>query len=486
MLLMKRVGTVFFMLIGCIGCKRMVEVPPPPTQLTSDNVYTSDESAIAVLTGIYTNISLNAEYYGTPIDAISLACGLSADELSLAGGAANSNSALVQFYQNRLTVGSTANPGSGSGPWTDLYSKIYIVNLALQRLAGATSLTPSVRQQLTGEAKFLRAFFYFYLVNLYGAVPLILSTDYTVTSTLARSMPGDVFQQIIADLNDAQNVLSSGYVAGDAVTSTSQRVRPNKWAALALLARSYLYIQNWDSASAVSSRVISNTSMFHLEQLNGVFLKNSSEAIWQLQPVNAGWNTEDARVFVLPPTGPSVNIAFGNPVYVSSQLLASFENGDRRRLKWIDSVRVDSIMYYFPYKYKNATFNAPVTEYTMVLRLGEQYLIRAEAEANMGGNATMSAIADLNAIRERAGLQDYGGAADRPSLLAAVLHERQIELFTEWGHRWLDLKRSGIIDVIMNPVALSKGSTWNSDWELYPLPISDIIQDPNISQNPGY
>jgi hypothetical protein len=475
---------ILFLGMGLAGCKKLVDIPPPTTELTSDNVYSTDATAASVLTGLYTEIAEGAPLYGETIDAISLVCGLSADEFSLYGGMSNPNTILVQFYENDLNSGSSTQ--SPATIWSDLYSNVYITNIALERLQTSTSLTPAVQQQLMGEAKFMRAFYYFYLVNLYGNVPLITSSDYTTNATMSRTVSTQVYQQIITDLEDAETLLVDGYVASDALTATTERLRPNKWAAIALLSRAFLYNQQWDSAQSAATQVINHTVLYTLDSLTGAFLKNNSEAIWQLQPVNTGWNTEDAKVFILPPTGPTDNSTVGYPVYLTSQLLASFEQGDQRRVDWVDSVIVNGVSYYFPYKYKSATLNAPVTEYTNVLRLGEQYLIRAEAEANGGGSGVSAAAADLNVIRERAGLPAYSGSSDQTSLLAAILHERQVELFTEWGHRWLDLKRTANLNAVMTQVAPEKGTTWNSDWQYYPLPLYDITQDPNLIQNPGY
>jgi hypothetical protein len=469
---------------GLAGCKKLVDVPAPTTELTSDNVFSTDATAASVLTGLYTEIAEYSPLYGEYIDAISLACGLSADELSLYGGTANPNTLLVQFYQNNLNSGLSTTPAATI--WSDFYSDIYITNITLERLQTSTSLTPAVQQQLLGEAKFMRAFYYFYLANLYGNVPLITSSNYTTNATISRTVSTQVYQQIITDLEDAETLLVDGYVASDALTATTERVRPNKWAALALLSRAFLYNQQWDSAQSVATQVINHTAFYALDSLNGAFLKNNPEAIWQLQPVNTGWNTEDAMVFILPPSGPTDNSSTGYPVYLSPQLLASFEQGDERRVDWVDSVIVNGVSYYFPYKYKSATLNAPVTEYTNILRLGEQYLIRAEAEANGGGSGAGAAAMDLNVIRQRAGLPAYSGALDQASLMTAILHERQVELFTEWGHRWLDLKRTANVNTVMAQVTPEKGTTWNSDWQLYPLPLYDITQDPNLVQNPGY
>ncbi|HLA58128.1 MAG TPA: RagB/SusD family nutrient uptake outer membrane protein, partial [Puia sp.] len=448
------------LLIFLTACNKLVEVQPPPSAVTSSNVYSDDATAAAVLTGIYTIIN-QSTVLDNGINGFSLKAGLSADELTLFSGASNGNSNLVPFYLNALNAGQITDPSAGTSGavWTQFYQQIYIVNQALERLPSSNTLTPAVRQQLMGEAKFMRAFFYFYLVNLYGGVPLTTSSDYRSNSVLPRATSDQVYQQIIADLKDAQLLLVDGYVASNAMTSTNERLRPNKWAATALLARAFLYDRKYDSAESAATLIINNTALYDTVSLNNAFLKNSKEAIWQFQSVTTGWNTEDARVFILTSAGPNSN---NYPVYISPQLLAGFETGDLRRTNWIDSVSANGTTYYYPYKYKSATLNADVTEYTMVLRIGEQYLIRAEARAhqnNISGSQT-----DLNVIRTRAGLPNTS-AGDQDALLTTILHERQAELFTEWGHRWLDLKRTGNVDNIMNAVTPAKGSTWSTNWQ---------------------
>lgn len=478
-------GFVFYVVFTFItGCKKLIIVPPPVTQLSSDNVYDNNNTAAEVLTGIYIQL-----VDGQPTPAgefgdmgyISLLSALSADELTLEGGNANTAGALVSYYQNAMIPG---NPNSDeTSIFSDAYRYIYVVNLALEKLAASKYLTPGVRQQLSGEAEFLRAFFYFYLVNLYGNIPLTITSNYDLNSLLGRSPQFLVYAQIISDLKNAQTQLTSGYVASDAITATSERIRPNKWAATALLSRAYLYSGKYDSAESEATLVINN-SLYAMVPLNGVFLKNSMEAIWQLQPVNIGWNTNDARLFVLPPTGPTSNSLY--PVYLSPVLAGAFEAGDQRRIKWIDSVVIGASTYLFPYKYKSATLSAPVTEYEMVLRLGEQYLIRAEARAWQ--NNFTGACADLNVIRTRAGLPNLI-FNDRSSLLTAIAHERQVELFTEWGQRWLDLKRTDQVDAVIGAPGngcAQKGGSWNSDWQWYPIPAYDLVLDPSLKQNDGY
>jgi hypothetical protein len=167
---------------------------------------------------------------------------------------------------------------------------------------------------------------------------------------------------------------------------------------------------------------------------------------------------------------------------MSPQLLASFEPGDLRMSNWVGVDSSTGTKYYYPFKYKVAT-GSTLTEYSMVIRLAEMFLIRAEARAWQ--NNITGGQADLNVIRARAGLPATT-ASTRQDLIDAILHERQVELFTEWGHRWLDLKRTGTIDQVMNIVTLQKGGSWVSNQQLYPIPAKEIQNNPNLSQNPGY
>src|SRR5579863_4414196 len=117
----------------------------------------------------------------------------------------------------------------------------------------------------------------------------------------------------------------------------------------------------------------------------------------------------------------------------------------------------------------------------MALRLGELYLIRAECEAQTGDFA--DATRDVNAIRERAGLNDTSGN-DISTLMSIIDHERQVELFAEdWGDRWLNLKRRGTVDSVMIIVTPEKGgSGWQSFQQYYPISITEIQADPNLKQ----
>ena len=451
------------------GCKKLVEVTPPITTLTGATVFTTDANAISAVTGIYSGMMNTALSGG--IISLSLYPGLSADELSVYG----TNTAYSPYYTNSLSSST-----SGNILWNSAYPIIYNLNSAIEGINSATTLTPSIKKQLLGEVKFVRAFCYFYLVNFYGDVPLILSSDYEINRSISRTSQDKVYQQITADLIEAKDLLSQTYLDASFFNSTLDRVRPTQWAASSLLARVYLFQGKWSNADTESSLVINKSSLFNLSPLDSVFNRASQESIWQLQPVQiTGQNTPDALLFVLPNSGPSASF----PIFINNSLMGSFEAGDKRKQSWTKSVISNLTTFYYPYKYKINTITNPVKEYEMVFRLGEQYLIRAEARAQQ--DKLTDSKTDVDIIRKRANLPPIT-LTTKNDLLNTIYHERAIELFSEWGHRWLDLKRLGLIDNIMNTVATQKGGSWQSYEQWYPIPISEIRIDPALSQNSGY
>lgn len=462
--------SVCCMIMGITGCKKFVQIDPPDDRLVTASVFSNSNSATAAVTAIYTQ--MQGESY-----SMAQNCGLLSDELTN-----NSlDQGLTGFYQNAMSP--IITPAS---LWNDAYSYIYQANAILGALQNS-QITNMIKHQLMGEAKFVRAFWYFYLTNCYGDVPLVTNTDYTINSQLPRAARSSIYKQILADLSEAEFLLSVNFVDQTDTTGSADRIRPTKWAAAALMARVYLFTGDYESAEQKATELIENSSLFRIEpDLNNVFLANSVETIWQLAvPTPNTFNTVDGNAFILISI-PNSNGTL-NTCTISPTLLNSFEQGDLRRTNWIDSFTTSDppiVSYFFPYKYKVYLSN-DITEYTMMLRLSEQYLIRAEARTQLGKD-TSDILADLNAIRVRAGLSVYAGSMDKPSLLAAILHERQVEFFTEWGNRWLDLIRTGSADAIMPAITQSKGGQWNTNGQLFPIPQAERQKDVHLSQNPGY
>lgn len=465
---------IHLVLISCLsaiyGCKKLVEIPPPISSITTSQTFSTDANATAAMIGVY-NSMINTGENATNGDA-TIYCGASADELQFFTVGDPSHD---QFQENALLV----NNNHAAQFWVTMYRLVYDCNAVLSGLNHSTSIHDSVKNELTGEAEFVRAFSYFYLTNWFGDIPLVKTIDYNKTSLLTKSPVDTIYSAIIADLKDAELRLAADYSAG-----LGQRVVPNRWAASALLARVYLYRGNWPDAVTEASKVINNVSLYGLSpDLNGVFLANSSEAIWQLQQSNQSFP------YNATPEGSQIIPTPGSPLYVTitPTLLNSFEHADQRKSAWIDSTNYLGTNYYFPYKYRigpsQAEPNGVDSAYYMVLRLAEVYLIRSEAQAHGAGGGITAAISDLNIIRNRAGLPPYASATNTNSVLEAIYHERQIELFAEWGHRWLDLKRWGIAQ---QALLANKNIQVKPTQLLYPIPPSEIQSDPNLKQNPGY
>jgi len=484
----KKITTVFSLILivsVLANCKKLVEVDGPSTSLNSANIYETNATAASVVTGIYTSLSSNPIYTGD-LTSMSFLAGLSSDELVLYNPAANRD--LNFYYTNTLNSQSGAHVF-----WDNIYTDLYIINAAFEGITNSTKLSPSVKQQLLGEVRFMRAFCFFYLVNLYGDVPLVLSTDYKVNSLIPRTPKEQVWQQIILDLKEAQELLNPNYLDATLLKVTGEKVRPTKWAATALLARAYLYTNKFVDAE-IQATAILEASPFELVSLDQVFLKNNKEAIWQLQPVNKGWNSQEAISFAIDP----IYGFSSESVYLNQALVTSFDNGDERKNVWTNTISVEGVTYWYPTKYRSVNRlndpDFPVDEYSTIFRLAEQYLIRAEAYIRQG--KIPNGISDLNILRHRATSQTSGSTQLKqlsPTMgsldaLKAVEHERQVELFTEWGHRWLDLKRTNRIDEVMKEVLPKKvaGGVWRSFQQWYPLPQKDLQRNPSLVQNAGY
>jgi hypothetical protein len=243
-----------------------------------------------------------------------------------------------------------------------------------------------------------------------------------------------------------------------------------------LQAKVQLYRKQWQAAYDAAGAVI-NSGMYALEpDPNNVFLDGSSEAIWQLPAIGPNNVTMEASAFI--PYSNSV------PQYLVTPFLQrAFETGDQRWLDWVRDYVVNvngSDQHFFvPYKYKNLNASFPTVEDYMIFRFADVLLIHAEAAAHLG--KTTEALADLDLVRDRAGLSP-STATTADDIIAAVLHERQVELFCEWSNRWFDLKRTGTAAAVLS----AEKTGWKDYQALYPVPRTQRQFNSALKQNPGY
>ena len=441
------------------SCDNFVDVDLPTSQLTASAVFQDKATANAAMVSIYAKMRDTGILSGN-VSGLSNELGNYADELDYYGGISGTTR---NFYNNSILASNTEI----FSWWSSSYSQIYAANAIIEGVSASTVLAKVDKDQLTGEALFVRSLLTFYLLNLYGDVPYITTTNYQLNKVAHRMPSSELYSHIISDLQLSASLLSDNYISSD-------RVRPNKSVAMSLLARVYLYNSSWAEAADTASYLINNTGVYPWENnLEAIFLKESSTTIWQFMPRTDGQNTQEGETFIFT-AGPPPTIA------LSAQLLNDFEIGDQRKIHWVKTITDGSDSWSHVNKYRQKSNTLGAMEYSVVFRLAEQYLIRGEARAQQGD--LIGAKEDLNKIRNTAGLANTT-ALSKSDILTALLQERKVELFTEMGHRFFDLKRTNQLDAALTVVKPG----WNNTDRLFPLPESEISLNPNLNpQNNGY
>jgi hypothetical protein len=445
------------------SCNKMIEIPDHPiNQIPQSRVFNDSADIISAVAGVYSNFKANQTGGTIGSTMVTIIGGMSADEL-LANSSSNAG-----FISNNIPV----NDGNVGNLWSGGYSNLYQMNSCINGIGSTTAISDSLKHALVGEMKVARAFYYFQLVNMFGGVPLITSTDYNITSKQGRASVDEVYGLIRADLAEARSVLKAKYPS-----SAGTKYRPNLYTALALSAKVFLYRQQWDSAAMMANQVI-NDGLYQLESTPAtVFSKSSKEVIWTL-PGNGTFVSTGEGYTLLP-----FSIYSTPSYYLNPLLLSAFEDGDLRKTAWIRTLIVSGKTYSCAQKYKSnqgtstATPTYPAEDYVM-FRLADMYLVLAEADAQLGN--TTDARTNIDIVRARAGLPAYTGTdAD---LLTGIYHERQIEMAFEWGNRWYDLKRTGTIDAVLG----AEKPTWTSTAALLPIPSTQLVANVALTQNEGY
>ncbi|SDH40910.1 Starch-binding associating with outer membrane [Chitinophaga filiformis] len=440
----------------------------PAGTIGGSDAYISDNSISAIVTG-----SLAALNGSGPDDFPGLT-GLYTDEL-LPMPNTSANNKIHMCYEDAISP-ATVNF------WSSTYSKIYALNLAIEGI-NATNAQLYFKNQWLGECYFLRAFNYYYLTNLYGDVALALTSDFNVTNKLSRAPQSDVYRQIISDLKMATSMLPATYRDGYG-SVTADRARPNLRTAQALLAKMYLATGEWQRAADMADSVIADNDTYKLVGLADVFLKNSQETIWSMAMIDDRITAEfESYNNSMPATVTTEPVStYLVQVQLTDDLLNSFEPNDGRYTNWVRATTYTGITptatYYFPNKYKSVANGA---ERSMILRLADIYLVRAEARTalkNLSG-----AQEDINVVRSRAGLSNTT-ASTETELQAAIAQERRVELFTEMGNRFFDLRRTGKLDAAM--IAAKGNGIWTAYKQFWPIPPSEITYNPNLTQTFGY
>lgn len=444
------------LLFFTLACEDFVETDLPPHLLIGEEVFNDPATVEAAFADIYVKLRDQTLLTGTTTGLSNL-MGHYADEMEY-----YSSSPLPDefFFQNNLLP---TNPVVEQF-WDQAYNLIYASNAILEGLENSSELSTEIKNRYKGEALFLRALIHHYLTSLFGDIPYISTTNYEVNTNVFRMPINEVSQMIQNDLYLAKELLPAEDLYGE-------KIRPNKWAATALLARVHLYNQNWQQAADEATTLIDN---FNWEiNPENVFKKSSTSTIWQFYPPNPGLNTHEAQTFIFF-SGPPPARA------LSENLFESFEENDLRKSLWVGQVNEGASTWYYSHKYKELPGSGTSNEYSKVFRLAEQYLIRAEALIHLDN--LPAATNDINRIRNRAGLPNTT-ALSAEDVMQAIIQERRFELFTEHGHRWFDLKRTNSASTVLSPIKPG----WNDTDVLLPIPEKEILINPNLlPQNQGY
>lgn len=447
---------LLLLILGQASCSDFVEIDPPKNILVSEEIFNNPATVESALANIYFNIREQGMVSGRI--GLTTAMGVYGDNLDYFGFDAS----LLQFYNHNVTASNTTILGW----WSNAYNLIYSANDVIAGVENSDGLSLEDQERFKGQALFVRAYLHSLLVSLFGDVPYITTTDHIVNGSVGRQPEPEVFEHIIADLSEAVNLLEGMEVSGE-------RVNPDQSVARALLARAYLYNENWEMAEVVAGQLIAEHSLE--PNIENVFLKESSETLWQLKPGDSPVNTQEANELI-------ILFIPGHKYALTDELITAFESGDLRMEYWTGSITNEdgTITLRFAHKYKATLSETESLEYSIVFRMAEQYLLRAEARAKLGDLS--GAQDDLNTIRNRAGLSNTM-ANSTMELLDAILQERRVEFFAEHGHRWFDLKRTGSAGTFIPPVK----PNWQDSQLLLPIPESELGLNPNLlPQNDGY
>ncbi|TDH24540.1 RagB/SusD family nutrient uptake outer membrane protein [Segetibacter sp. 3557_3] len=443
---MKLTNLVFILLVMVFGaCSKVLDTEPQAT-ISDEAVIVDEKSAQAALIGTYDALQ---GYIGGTIVALDLA----------GDNVVNFNS------QNNLVANKTA--ASGGGGFSSMYTTINRANFVINKLPALAegTISTAARNQILGEAYFLRGLVYFDLARVYGGAPIVLEPAVSPTSHkgIKRSTQVQTYAQAQADLDKAEALL----------TEKVDRNRANKFTVYALKARLYLYTQRWELAEEYASKVIAASSFSLVKPFSNFYTgKNTTESIFEI-----AFSSADRSSFYTNWLSPAQG---GRHDYIPARefvglLLDPQQGGSRKSLLFQTPEGVYDLIQYGKQDGTSSIY---------VLRIAEQYLIRAEARAKKTSPDLPGAIADLNVIKARADVPvvNYSPSFSKQDILLLVEKERRLELPFE-GHRFTDIVRTGRAGEVFGAI---NPNLKNEQFWIFPIPQTEIIQDPDLEQNPGY
>jgi hypothetical protein len=484
---MKKIIKILFSVLltmSLLSCEKFLDLKPVSNGIAVENessdsvLYKSAGEAEAALAGVY------ADFKNEFFELDYFVNGDAQSDDAYAGADNPSNFQIDDYKIDATNL-------NVSRDWAYLYSTIGKANTVINNVNDVTDpeLTVERKAQIVAEASFIRAFVYFQLVQLWGDVPLVLTSVETFNLEILpllfppRTPMAEVYAQIITDLNTALPNVPATAINKNFVT---------KGAVNAVLAKVYATQEphEWDKVLKYCNDVIAG----------GYSLLPEYDQLWD----NAHENSVES-IFEINYEGTSSSGNWGASMFIgmdwkkfnipSNDLVAAFdaENDNIRKAssitfldvtgKWSDP-NWPQTNYPFINKYR--IYTSPSPQNYIFLRLADILLLKAEALNETGDVAGAATL--VNQVRSRVGLPNTT-AGNKDAMKLAIEKERRLELAFE-GHRWFDLKRNGrAIEVVNNakgPDGQNLGYQLNTDKLIWPVPQSEMDKNSNLVQNPGY
>ena len=482
---------VFF----CNSCSFLDE--SPTDRLVTNNFYTNQKDAEAAVNAVYQQ--LNNIYNRLMYNVAELPTDVMKNGLGMPNA----------FLQNLEYMRYNASNTFIRDMWSNNYGGIMKANAAINNIPDIT-MNSAVQDRLIGEAKFLRALYYFNLVRFFGDVPLVTKLETIEDAMGPRVSKDQIYAQIIQDLRDAENSLPvrSGY-------SAANEGRATKGAAQILLGKVYLTKGDFAEARDKLAEVVGNEGTY------GYGLHKDYAANWDPE-TEAGIEAVFYIEYKKPPmmtngemglAGPKYSVPGGNIGVNGSneadiptqELYDSFNENDKRRqvnvrYDFYSMVENDYVLSSIPLFGKywidgiSASNQCDINMH--IIRYADALLMYAEALNETGESAKAHEV--LNRVRERAFGDQSGNFSglSREQFRAEILNERRLEFPIE-GHRWFDLVRTGtFIQRMKEHSAYEAKVAENNKVELaqnlkdymilMPIPQRELDLNPELIQNPGW
>jgi starch-binding outer membrane protein, SusD/RagB family len=529
----KYIALLPFMALAFAGCKKAVDLAPF-TSVAASEAFSSASKCLTTLYGVY-DAAQSGDYLGAGVRGYPF--GAANIEQGDARGEDVIN--IAAFFQITYQATYNSSYANGEGHWNSLYALINKANVGIDGFRGAGAggiLTAAVAAQYEAECRFLRALSHHELMLMwarpyrdgngsqvgipYRDFPVQTPASVNLVRTLPRDVSDTVYKRMLRDLDYAETNLAAAGVSG-----VDRPVRATKAAAIALKMRIRLHMGDWAGVITEGNKlipavinpltpttVVSPIGAWALTATpDGPFANNStSESIFSVRNSsidNTGVNGS------LPGMLGAANLGGRGLVAVSPIIWnnAGWRCDDTRRtLLYISGTNANNGVSIFTTKYRDYVNRS---DFAPQIRYAEVLLMQAEAEARNSGTVNARAIDLLNTVRNRSipspATNQYIAAnfATSVDLIRAILLERRIEFVLE-GKRWGDISRlsqdpsyttNGIPAKAINGASgaaiYNCGAAYTpgqagipyADYRfIWPIPNNEIIQNPIVTQNPGY